>query len=143
MAANDTSNPLGARPNSTVDDIAAVIGFTATLRLCAWYGDRKAPLYVPNAATPDHEVARLIGPAAFKRLVDEWGNEHLSISSLSQYEDDCRNRLVRDLFSRGHSPSEISRITKLGERRLQQLRVHLEESGMLPVVLTGRGEKHR
>lgn len=135
MTDRDTSNPLQARPNSTVDDIAAVIGFTATLRLCAWYGDVNGQLYVPQAASEDHSLAKLIGMSAFRRLVEEWGNEHLSVQTLESYEADCRNRAVRDLLAKGLSPREIARLVFVGERRIQQIRTHLEDAGMLPLVL--------
>ena len=134
----DTSNPLVPRSNSIADDIAAVIGFTATLRLCAWYGDPNANLYIPSKPTPGHEIEKLIGPAAFKRLCAEWGNETLSVPMLQGYEDDCRNRLLRDLLLKGLSPREISRTLYVGERRVQQLRTHLEEAGMLPLVFSGK-----
>lgn len=134
----DTSNPLVPRSNGIADDLAAVIGFTATLRLCAWYGDLNANLYVPAKAKPGHEIERLIGMAAFTRLCEEWGNETLSIPRLQGYEEDCRNRLLRDLLLKGLSPREINRTLFIGERRVQQLRVHLEEAGMLPLVFSGK-----
>lgn len=139
----DTSNPLEVRSNGTVDDIAAVIGFTATLRLVAWFSDHYSPLYVPREATEDHEIARLIGAPAFRRLVSEWGNEHLSISPLQFYEDDRRNRIVRDLLKKGMTPREITRVTPLSPRRIEQLRGHLEEAGMLRVPAKNPGEKPR
>ncbi len=140
----DTSNPLVPRSNGIADDLASVIGFTATLRLCAWYGDPNANLYVPAKAKAGHEIERLIGMAAFTRLCEEWGNETLSIPTLQGYEEDCRNRLLRDLLLKGLSPREINRTLFIGERRVQQLRMHLEEAGMLPMILSGKktgGEK--
>lgn len=134
----DTSNPLVPRSNSIADDLATVIGFTATLRLCAWYGDPNANLYVPAKATPGHELERLIGMSAFRKLCETWGNETLSIPMLNGYEEDCRNRLLRDLLLKGLSPREISRTLYIGERRVQQLRFHLEEAGMLPMILSGK-----
>lgn len=134
----DTSNPLVPRSNSIADDIAAVIGFTATLRLCAWYGNPNANLYVPSRPIAGHEIEKLIGASAFKKLCQEWGNETLSIPMLQGYEEDCRNRLLRDLLLKGLSPREISRTVFIGERRVQQLRTHLEEAGMIPLVFSGK-----
>lgn len=123
------------RQNSSLDDVAAVIGFTATLRLVAWYGDTNAQVYVPETAVEDHEFARLIGLAAFRRLAEEWGGQHLAFPTLDAYEEDCRNRLVKQLLERGMSPREIARIVGLGERRVQQIRRTLEDAGLLPLIL--------
>lgn len=132
----DTSNPFQPRTNSTVDDIASVIGFTATLRLCAWFGDQNAQLYVPVQASEDHPIARLIGLAAFKRLVEEWGNEHLPISPLEFHQEDRRNRLVRDLLRKNLGPRDIAPLVGLSERRVYQLRLHMEAAGLLPLIAT-------
>lgn len=126
------------RSNSTLDDIAGVIGFTPTLRLVAWYGDVSAQLYVPSAASPDHDLARLIGMQAFELLCREWGNEHLAIPTMQAYHEDCRNRKVKDLLEKGHSPREIARYVDVGERRVQQIRVLLEQVGLMPLVLGGK-----
>lgn len=126
------------RQNSSLDDVAAVIGFTATLRLVAWYGDTNAQVYVPEAADPEHEFARVIGLAAFRRLADEWGGQHLAVPTLDAYEEDCRNRRVKLLLERSLSPREIGRIVGLGERRVQQIRRTLEEAGLLPLITTRR-----
>lgn len=123
------------RQNSSLDDVAAVIGFTATLRLVAWYGDTNAQVYVPETAGEEHDFARLIGIAAFRRLVGEWGGEHLALPTLDAYEEDCRNRRVKLLLERSLSPREIGRIVGLGERRVQQIRRTLEDAGFLPLIL--------
>ncbi|MQR02344.1 hypothetical protein [Glaciimonas soli] len=121
------------RPNTNLDDIANVIGFSATLRITAWFGGSN--LYIPGHAYEQHAVAKLIGLAAFKRLVEEWGNEHLTIPINRADEVDRRNRHISDLMVRGMGAKEIAFETGLHERRIQQLRRQLEESGLVPMVM--------
>lgn len=128
------------RANTTLDDIAAVIGFSATLRLVAWYGDQDSSLWVPVKVSEDHALGKLIGVPCMTRLVGEWGGELLKIPTMDFYEDDCRNRSVRDLLARGLSPREIARLVYVGERRIQQVRMQLEETGMLPLILGKKPE---
>lgn len=130
----DTTNPLQPRTNGAIDDIAAVVGFTAALRLCAWYGCSSAKLYVPHTASEDHDLARLIGMPAFERLVREWGHDGadlLALPNLEDFEEDRRYRQVRDLLRRNLTPREIGPLVGLSERRIQQVRMHLENAGML------------
>lgn len=123
------------RTNSTLDDVAAVIGFTATLRLVAWYGGVNSNLYVPETASADHQIARLIGAQALQRLVDEWGKKHLNMPTLNSYYEDCRTRVVKEGLERGQSTRSIAEATGLTERRVQQIRMALEVNGLLPMVL--------
>ena len=57
--------------NSTLDDIAAVIGFTATLRLCVWFGD-VGSVYIPVTVDDGQLLVRHIGKPAAIRLSKEW-----------------------------------------------------------------------
>ena len=51
---------------STLDDLCAVIGYTATRIIAAWYPGRQ--LYVPMRADPAPPLARLIGFPALRAL---------------------------------------------------------------------------
>ena len=54
--------------NTTLDDVSAVIGFSATLRLSAWFGDG-GNVYVPAAAEVD-EVLEPVAPVRQGRRLD-------------------------------------------------------------------------
>lgn len=136
----DTTNPIAPRANSMVDDVAAAVGFTAALRLCAWFGGKHNSLYVPATASPEHPIALLIGMPAFQRLVEEWGSQWVALPTLEWYEEDCRNRVLRDLLAAGVKTNLISRTTNLSYRRVQQLRTHFEESGLLAMILQATAE---
>ena len=42
-----------------MDDVCAIIGFSATVRLIAWHGG--SHIYVPGEATPGHPLVALMG----------------------------------------------------------------------------------
>lgn len=124
------------RINTTFDDLASVIGFTATLRIAVYFGGSN--LYV--AAEPDEsqQVVKLIGMPAARRLAEQWGTETIAVPTMWAYEEDQRNRLVGNLLRRGISPKDIARDMGLSERRIQQIRRHLEDAGLVPLVLSGK-----
>jgi len=119
--------------NTTLDDIAAVIGFSATVRLAAWYGDGNN-LYVPSSIADGQALVNLIGVSAAKKLSQEWGGEHLSIPRLRNYEDDERRRLVARMLENGFGTREISGFIRRSERRVQQIQRELESAGLLDPV---------
>jgi hypothetical protein len=120
------------RKNSTADDISSVIGFTATTDLCAWFGGKN--LYVPLVATEDHPVARLIGYAAFKRLVAEFQGDHLAVPTISKGRQSESERFIAAMIAAGAESTEISDKTGLSYRRVQQIRVRIEASGLIELI---------
>ena len=123
--------------NTTLDDIASVIGFSPTLRLSAWYGNGNN-LYIPDRAEEGQQLVKLIGLSAAQRLSDEWGAQHLSVPRLAAYEDDSRRRLICRLVGKGCSTREVSHLVRMSERRVQQICRELEVAGLMPVVVPAK-----
>jgi hypothetical protein len=126
--------------NTTLDDVAAVIGFSATLRLAAWFGDG-GNLYVPEKINADQVLARLIGVSAAQRLCDEWGGEHLALPRLTAYEDDVKRRVVGRMLEQGFSTREVSTHIRMSERRIQQIARELESAGLIEVLVARKNQK--
>lgn len=127
--------------NTLLEDLGAIIGFHATLRIVAWFAG--ANLYIPAEASEQHAIAQLIGVPAMRRLVDEFGNEHLWIPENHGVEIEERNKLIRDELAAGRGTKEIAAKTGLHERRVQQLRRKLEAMGLLPLILTEKPAKNQ
>lgn len=121
--------------NSTLDDISAVIGFTATLRLAAWFGDDGNNLYVPEKAEEGQQLVKLIGLSAAQRLSEEWGLQHLSVPRPTAYEEDSKRHLICRLIGKGCSTREVSHMVRMSERRIQQICRELEVAGLMAVVV--------
>lgn len=119
--------------NTTLDDVSAVIGFSATLRLAAWFGGRTQNLYVPQEAAEGQVLALLLGLENAQRLSREWGGQTLAIPGIEAYEDMQRKRHVGRMFEKGFGTREIASQMRLSERRVQQICRELEVAGLIPV----------
>lgn len=124
---------MNTRTNTTLDDIAGEIGFTATITLATWYGGRN--LYVPAAPDEESAVVKLIGMSAVKRLAAAWGGLPLAVPTMWRYEEEQRNRTIGNLLIEGHGTKQIAAMMGMTERRIQQIRRALEDAGLLPLVL--------
>ena len=112
-----------------LDDLASVIGYTATCALSAWYGGKT--LYVPAKASPDHLMCRLIGESALRALVREFGSEILKIPGDNTAVRMRRDRAACEGFAAGRSAACVAADLGIGLRRAQQLRGDLEACGWL------------
>lgn len=119
---------------TTLEDISAVVGLTATLRLSAWFGDGTSNCYVPRLAEPGQLIERLIGMPAAKALSKEWGGDHLAIPRLRDYEDDMRKKAIGRMFEKGFGSREIAAHLRISERRVQQICRELEVAGLIAIV---------
>lgn len=120
--------------NTTLDDLSAVIGFSATLRLAAWFGDGVSNLYVPAEVREDSTLVKLVGLAAARRLSEEWGNQHIAVPYINEHEVDVRRRAIARMLERGFGTREISAHLRISERRVQQICRELEAQGLIPVI---------
>jgi AraC-like DNA-binding protein len=119
---------------TTLEDIAAVVGFTATLRLSSWFGDGTSNCYVPLVAEEGQLIERLIGLPAATALSREWGGDHLAIPRLRDYEDDMRKKAIGRMFEKGFGSREIAAHLRISERRVQQICRELEVAGLIEIV---------
>ena len=113
-----------------LDDLSAVIGFTATVRLAAWYGD-SAALVIPIKPDKRHTVCKVIGVHLTKKLSAEWGGKTIAIPRLANYERDLNNRLIMRMLEQGFECREISRAIRMSKDRVMQIMHELEEAGLL------------
>lgn len=119
--------------NTTLDDLSAVIGFSATLHLAAWFGDGNN-LYVPDAVEEGQLLVKLVGLPNAQRLSAEWGRQHLAVPSLRSYDDLVKRRQIGRMFEKGFGSREISSHFRMTERRVQQICRELETVGLIAIV---------
>lgn len=126
--------------NGTLEDIAAVVGFAATVKLAEMYGraDRAREVYIPTTSSGDHHIARAIGEPALRRLVAEWGGQTIRVSSNSEARHVVLVRAVACMVREGLAARDIAAIVGLGERQVRRLRVEAEECGLLDRVMSVR-----
>jgi transposase len=119
---------------TVLEDICAVIGLTATLRLSAWYGDAVNAVRVPRVAEEGQVLVNLIGLPAAKRLSQEWGGQALRIPRLTLYSDDVRKRIVGLMLELNFSTQETADQLKISQRRVQQICRELERAGVIAPI---------
>lgn len=123
-------------PNTMLDDIAALIGFTPTMTLVAWYGaglGNDSSLHIPQEPKPSHFLVRLLGMQLAQRLSDEFGGQSIKLPGMWHYDEEVKRRVVTRGIEAGHSYKEIAVYTGVSERRIQQMRRTLESQGLLVV----------
>lgn len=125
------------RKNGVLEDICAEIGYGATTALVAWFGNSN--LYVPEDVSPQHPIAKAIGIRPAQRLSAAWGGETLWVADGAAETRDRRDRAVAVLLGQGKGAKDIAKEVGLTERRVQQIRVRLEQTGLIPLVLTAHG----
>lgn len=124
--------------NGVLEDISAVIGFTATTRLVAIFGSAPAPgqLLIPVDAHPDHAITMAIGMPAMQRLVAEWGGQVIKLCSHADFHHMRLVRAVANMLKGGMPTKDVAIVVGLTERQVRNLRVEAEEIGLLPLVLS-------
>lgn len=119
--------------NTTLDDIAGVIGFTPTLRLSAWFGAGNN-LYVPEIVEDGQVLVKLLGRKSAERMAEAFPCEYLSIPRLTVYEEDSRRLRVAMMLSSGQSTRQVASFERMSERRVQQLCRELETAGLIAPI---------
>lgn len=120
---------------TTLDDICAAVGYTATRTLLAWYSGKR--IYVPGSADRQHPLSRLIGTQALKALVDEFGGEFIRIPHDTRDRNLWRNRSIADDLCRGVPLHDLALKHQLTLRRIEQLRNDLVEWGWIEWASAG------
>lgn len=123
---------MTARTNTTLDDIAGEIGFTATVTLATWYGGKN--VYIPENPDEATQLVQLIGLPAVRRLSQTWGAGQVAVPTMWVYEEAQRNRLIKNLFATGMGTKAVAYNMGMTTRRIQQIRRSLEETGLLSML---------
>lgn len=122
--------------NGIIEDLGAVMGAEATLRLIAVCGG--ATLYVPMESSPDHAIAKIVGPAAFRNLSDAFGGETIDLPEADDFKRLRRVRRVAFWLAKGYRVSEIAKELGISARQVANYRAQAEELALLPMVFGGK-----
>lgn len=120
--------------NTTLEDLASIIGFTATATLSIWltgnnpHGHR---LYVPQNPPPEHHLVKLLGLSAARRLGEAWGNQHIHVPSMQSFERTKRFRYIARQIELGETYGNIAAHIGMTKRRVEQIAQELRGMGIL------------
>ena len=126
-------NTLKRKPNGLAEDLGAVVGFSNTVLICGILGGKT--LYVPEKVAADHRLATLLGDTAFRRLVEEWGGETLTIPGLADFGRWQRIRKAATLRMQGRSLHCIAAMTGVTYQQVKNDIRSAEALGLIPLVL--------
>jgi hypothetical protein len=126
--------------NTTHEDLAQIVGFSATIRLTAYFGGRN--LFVPKSVSEETVLAKVIGESAAKLLAQEYGGDVVWVPTLHLAEVDLRNARVLEQLRKGVSTDVVAANAGLSVRRVQQLRLQFEAHELLPKILGKNTEEN-
>lgn len=109
--------------------LAALVGMEGALLLRAWAGGQQ--LSVPRRVDTGHILCRLLGEAAFRRLVEAHGPDGLLFVPAVELAAVRRTGIVHRLSAVGLGSRPISQFAHCTERQVQRLQSHLRGSGRL------------
>ena len=92
--------------SKTLDDIAEIVGFTATLKLSAVFGG--AAIFVPKEVGPNHKVSKLIGHDAAQALAAWLAGSVVKIPASREFVMLRTAAAVTDMSARGFGPRAIA-----------------------------------
>jgi hypothetical protein len=115
--------------NTWLEDVAQVIGYSATARLAGWFGGSN--LYIPKEASEDHTLAKLLGVPVLRRLVDEYGGETIPIPIDVVRDDARRDRVILAMFTKGVSIRDVAIWSNLSTRQVTGIKASLIKQGLL------------
>lgn len=121
------------RLNGMMEDLGAELGYTAASTLAAWFAGMS--LYIPAKFDEKHPIAKVIGNSAYKKLVEEYGGEILCLPDGRQEIIDRRDREIALALARGDTTEDVAKRTGLTQRRVQQIRVQLEATGIVALLV--------
>jgi hypothetical protein len=128
------------RVNTSIDDVAAIIGFSATVRLIQWFGGSN--LYVPSEAVTGHPLAALMGESALRALCLEFGDQTIWIPKDMVAQSDMETKkAVAKAVLKGRGSLAISVELGITQRQVQRVRRELEAAGLLPKILPGENSE--
>lgn len=117
---------------SIIEDIGAIIGVSATMRLMALFGGTK--LHIPKTIRADHPIAHVIGAAAAAQLATHFASEHIDLPEGEEFMRLHRVRRVASLLRTGMSPRDVGMLVGVSTRQAGNYRTEAERLGLLPVV---------
>ena len=122
--------------NGQLEDLGAILGTEAALRLCAIHGG--GSLYVPDSPSKEHPLTRLLGEIPFRRLCQEFGSQIITPPELEAFQRLRRVRQVSAGLSRGLRVRELAVILALSERQIANYRSQAEDLGILPTIFCSK-----
>lgn len=117
--------------NTILEDIAAVIGYSATTRLVGWYGGNH--MTVPKSPPTSGPLFELLGASACARLCAEFPGERIDVPNDTLRDAMRIRRRVAILLESGIGIKAVSSVVGIPRRQVERIRETLLAQGILSV----------
>ncbi len=95
-------------------------------------------MWIPTTADERHELCRVLGAPAFRALVAHFGGTAFNDVPTDYFRDVIkRDRIVYRMVKAGNGAKAIAFTIGMTERQVQNIRMRLEEGGLLEPVIGG------
>lgn len=109
----------------TAGRLCEVIGLTATLMICGWFGKDASKIYVPTTTDDQgHLLRKLIGEEAFAAMVKAWPGELVDVPSLDLTPLQRAGQVHR-LSKRGAAATDIALAAGITRQHVHRIRKQL------------------
>lgn len=119
-------------PNTAMDDVVAVIGWSAAVRLVSFFGGSN--LYVPGEPDERHPLVALMGWPAFRALCESFGDSTIWIPQSTARPELERRRDIAKALLKGETVQSIADRMGLTPRHVMRVRAELVKTGLLPML---------
>ena len=101
-----------ARPSDQLQEIAALIGWPATIQLCLELGGLRE--YIPKHPKPGSRLSQIVGHENAQILAQHYGGDRPEIPV-------SRRLLIEALRRQGHSMRAIAKLLRVSERTVRRV----------------------
>lgn len=116
--------------NTVLEDIAAEIGFGATVRLAAVYGG--STIRIPIKCSDGHPLVKILGHTCVVRLAAMFPSpETLDVPNLAEFERWRKVKAVASLASRDVPKADIATLTAMSPRHVGNMLKLAAEVGLV------------
>lgn len=115
--------------NSSTEELAAMLGLTATSRLMALYAEELVD--IPTDSQPGHPLEKLLGKPACWRLRAEFGGKTLRVPLNTEADRISLIRAIAGWINRGLRVKDIAKLTGLSPPRIRRHIACAWELGLL------------
>jgi hypothetical protein len=124
---------------TTIEEVSFEIGFEATVRLIAVWGNRD--LRIPTKAQDGHPIAQAIGMDKFAHLVAMFAGVVMAVPSMEPYISARRIRAAAALILAGFTNADAAEVLDVHPRQFQKMRREAEEWGLLALNARAAGRR--
>jgi hypothetical protein len=106
-------------------ELIRVVGWPHALKIVEHFSGLK--LYIPTTATPQHEVAALVGLAPLQALCREYRCDFICVPKMDKLLMQLKHKMLHDMVASNIDNREIAKTLNYTLRRVEQLKAAVND----------------